>query len=157
MNIKQIIAAGCALALAAGGQAAEQPKPDDLIKARQAAYAYMAWNMGRIKANTEPGAAFNKEEVVKAANAIQAVANSGLGALYAKGTEKGKGFHPTRVRPEAFMAEHGQKLGKIAGDFNREANALASIAAGGDPQAVKAQLDKVGGTCKACHDDFRKK
>lgn len=156
MKLVSVVAACCALSLAVGAQAAEN-KAEDLIKARQAAYAYMAWNMGRIKANTESPAQYNQEEVVKAANAIQAVANSGLGALYAKGTEKGKGFHPTRVRPEAFMAEHGPKLGKIAGDFNREANAMAAVAAGGDKDAVKAQFEKLGGTCKACHDDFRKK
>ncbi|MFP5383038.1 MAG: c-type cytochrome [Gammaproteobacteria bacterium] len=156
MKLVSVVAACCALTLAVGAQAAEN-KSEDLIKARQAAYAYMAWNMSRIKANTEPAATYNQEDVVKAANAIQAVANSGLGALYAKGTEKGKGFHPTRVRPEAFMAQHGPKLGKIAGDFNREANAMAAVAAGGDKDAVKAQFEKLGGTCKACHDDFRKK
>jgi hypothetical protein len=50
----------------------------------------MAWNMGRIKMNVE-GGNFNKEEVIKAANAIQAIANSGMGALYPPGTDKGKG------------------------------------------------------------------
>lgn len=157
MNAKHIAAGFCALAIAVQAPAAEAPKPEDLIKARQAAYAFMAWNMGRIKASVEPGATFNKDEVVKAANAIAAVANSGLGATYAKGTEKGTGFRETRVKPEAFMAEHGAKLGKVAGDFNREANALAAAAATGNADTVRVALGKVGDTCKACHEDFRQK
>ena len=156
MSLSRLVVAGCALALAVTAQAAEQ-KPEDLIKARQAAYAFMSWNMSRIKAVTEPGATYNKEEATKAANAIAAVANAGLGATYAKGTETGSGFRETRVRPEAFMAEHGAKLGKVATDFNREANALAAVVATGSKEAVRAQLDKVSGTCKACHEDFRKK
>jgi cytochrome c556 len=157
MKFAPLVATCCALVFAVAAQAAEAPKPEDLIKARQAAYAFMSWNMSRIKANTEEGATFNKDDVIKAANAIAGVANSGLGATYAKGTETGKGFHATRVRPEAFMPEHGPKLGKIAGDFNREANAMATVAATGDAAAVRAQFEKLGGTCKACHDDFRKK
>ena len=48
----------------------------------------MAWNMVRIKTNVE--GTYNKEEVIKAANAIQAIANSGMGALYLPGTDKSR-------------------------------------------------------------------
>jgi cytochrome c556 len=37
-----------------------------------------------------------------------------------------------------------------------ESAALVEIAKGGDIEAFKAQLGKVGGTCGACHDGFRK-
>ena len=40
--------------------------------------------------------------------------------------------------------------------FNKEANELARVAATGDAAAIKAQFGKTGGTCKACHDAFRK-
>ena len=113
----------------------------------------MAWNMGRIKANVE--GQYNKDEVVKAANAIQAIANSGMGALYLPGTDKGKGWEETRAKSNIWTDK--EKLGKIAMDFNKEANELAKVAANGDAAAVGAQLGKLGGTCKACHDDFRTK
>ena len=71
------------LALAVAGTASAQMKPEDAIKWRQSGYAFMAWNMSRIKANVE--GTYNKEEVMKAANAIQAIANSGMGALYLRG------------------------------------------------------------------------
>lgn len=72
------------------------PKPEQLIKWRQSAYQVIAWNNGRIKASLE--GSFNKDEVLKAATVIASLANSGLGSLYAPGTDKGKGWHDTSVR-----------------------------------------------------------
>lgn len=135
-----------------GAQAQQAPKPEQLIKWRQSAYQVIAWNTGRVKANVD--GTYNKEDVVKAANAIAALANSGLGALYAPGTETGKGWKETAVKPELFT---DKKAGEVAAAFNKEANELARVAALGDVAQVKAQLGKLQGTCKACHDDFRKK
>ena len=143
-----------ALSVAMAGTALADVKPSDAIKYRQSGYAFMAWNMGRIKTNVE-GGQYNKEEVIKAANAIQAIANSGMGSLYLPGTDKGKGWEETHAKPAIWTEK--EKLGKIAGDFNREANEMAKVAATGDAAAVGAQLGKLGGTCKACHDDFRVK
>ena len=114
----------------------------------------MAWNMGRIKMNLE-GGNYNKEEVIKAANAIQAIANSGMGALYLPGTDKGKGWEETRAKSNIWTDK--EKMGKVATDFVREANEMAKVAAGGDAAAVGNQLGKLSGTCKGCHDDFKAK
>ncbi len=135
------------------GTAVAQVKPEDAIKYRQSGYVFMAWNMGRIKQNVEGN--FNKDEVVKAANAIQAIANSGMGALYLPGTDKGKGWEESRAKPEIWTDK--EKMGKVATEFVKEANEMAKVAAGGDAGAVKAQLGKLGGTCKGCHDDFKVK
>lgn len=140
------------LAITLTGTAAAQLKPDDAIKFRQSGYAFMAWNMGRIKANVEVGQ-FNKEEVIKAANAIQAIANSGMGALYLPGTDKGTGWEKTRVKPAFFTDKEG--VTKVAMAFNKEANEMAKVAATGDVAAIREQVGKLGGTCKACHDDFK--
>ena len=37
------------------GTAVAQVKPEDAIKWRQSGYAFMAWNMARIKMNVEGG------------------------------------------------------------------------------------------------------
>ena len=129
------------------------PKPETLIKWRQSVYQVLAWNSSRIKANVD--GQFNREEVVRAANSTAAIANSGLGALYAAGTEQGKGWHDTAAKPEIF--KDGKKVGDLAGNFAHEANELAKIAANGDQAAVKAQFGKLGQTCKACHDDYKVK
>lgn len=129
------------------------PKPEALIKWRQSVYQVLAWNNSRIKANVE--GQFNKDEVIRAANSTAAIANSGLGALFAAGTEQGKGWHETTARPELFA--DGKRAGELAGNFTREANELAKVAAGGDAAAVKSQFGKLQASCKACHDDFKKK
>ena len=130
--VAPILAMG-ALAAAATAMAQQAPKPEQLIKWRQSAYQVIAWNTGRVKANVD--GQYNKEEVIKAANTIAAIANSGLGALYAPGTETGKGWHETSVKPELFT---DKKAGEVAASFNKEANELAKLAAVGDVAAVKA-------------------
>jgi len=139
------------LAVTLAGTALAQVKPADAIKFRQSGYAFMAWNMGRIKANVD--GQYNKDEVIKAANAIQAIANSGMGALYLPGTDKGKGWEETHAKPAIWTEQ--DKVGQIAGELARESTELARIAASGDQAAVKQQFGKVGAACKACHDDYR--
>ena len=141
------------LTVAAAGSAAAQIKPEDAIKWRQSGYGFMAWNMARIKANVD--GTYNKEEVIKAANAIQAIANSGMGALYLPGTDKGTGWEATRARPEVWTEK--EKLGKAAGAFIKEANELAKVAAAGDAATTKEQFGRLAKTCDNCHDDFKAK
>lgn len=133
------------------GSALAQVKPEDAIAYRQAGYKFMAWNMGRIKMNVE--GQYNKDEVIQAANAIQAIANSGMGKLYLPGTDKGKGFHDTKVKPELFTDKEG--VGKVGKAFNEAANEMAKVAVTGDAAAVKAQFGKLGESCKGCHDNYR--
>ncbi|WP_319239833.1 cytochrome c [uncultured Propionivibrio sp.] len=137
----------------AGSVLAQQSlKPEDVIKTRKAAFSFMSWNMGKIKANVD--GTFNKEQVVAAANAVAAVANSGLGTLFVPGTDKDIGDQKTRLKPEFF--QQPDKAKEVGTNFNREANELAKVAATGDVAAIKAQFGKTGATCKACHDNFRK-
>lgn len=142
-----------ALSVTASAFAQQAPKPEQVIKWRQSVYQVLGWNSNRIKANVE--GQFNHEEVVRAANSTAAIANSGLGALYAAGTEQGKGWHDTAAKPEIF--KDGKKVGDLAANFVREANELAKVAANGDQAAVKAQFGKLGQTCKSCHDDYKVK
>ncbi|MBS1161527.1 MAG: cytochrome c [Proteobacteria bacterium] len=142
------------LSIALAGTALAQVKPENAIKFRQSGYAFMGWNMGKLKAmlidNPE---SFNKDQAIAAANLIAATANSGMGALYVPGSDKGKGWAPTRVKAELFTDKEG--VGKVAVAFNKEANELAKVAASGDAAALKVQFGKVGEACKGCHDKFR--
>jgi cytochrome c556 len=142
-----------ALTAASATFAQQAPKPEQVIKWRQSVYQVLAWNNGRIKASVD--GTYNKDEVIRAANAIAAIANSGLGALYPAGTETGKGWRETTVKPELFTDT--AKAGEAARKFVTESNELAKVAATGDAAAVKVAFGKLGATCKGCHDDFRKK
>lgn len=141
--------------LASSGIALAQqaPKPETLIKWRQSVFQVIAWNTGRIKANVE--GQYNKDDVLKSANAIAALSKSGLGSLFAPGTEQGKGWHDTAAKPEIFKdTQHFDELGA---SFAKEANELVNVASSGDQAAVKAQFGKLQRTCKSCHDDFKAK
>ena len=143
--------AGFALSVVAGTTLA-QMKVEDAITFRQSGYKFMAWNMGKIKANVE--GQYNKDQVAAAANVVAAIANSGMGALYIPGSDKGKGWHETNVKPELFTDKEG--VGKVARAFNDAANEMARVAATGDAAAIKTQFGKLGETCKGCHDKYRK-
>ncbi|MDR2924409.1 MAG: cytochrome c [Azoarcus sp.] len=139
------------VALSLAATASAQVKPEDQIKYRKAAYSFASWNMGKIKTNLE--GTYNAAQVKAAANAIAAVANSGLGALFGPGTEKAIGEQKTAVKPEMF--KQGEKVAKLAGDYAAASNELVKAADTGDAAAVKAAFGKVGASCKACHDDFK--
>ena len=152
--MKRILLATTLALSTAGAALAQQqaPKPEQLIKWRQSAFQVVAWNSGRIKSSLDGG--YNKDQVLRSANLIAAIANSGLGSLFPAGTETGKGWHDTTVKPEAItnsakFAEHGI-------DFAKESNELVRVVSGGaDAAAVKDQFGKLQKTCKSCHDDFR--
>ena len=142
------------VALCLAGAAAAQMKPEDAIKFRQSGYTFMAWNMGKIKAQVVDGTTpYNKDQVAAAASLIAATANSGMGALYLPGTDKGKGWKDTRVKPELFKEQ--EEVGKIAKNFVEQANTLQKVAMAGDQAAIKAQFGEMGKACKACHDKYR--
>lgn len=127
---------------------------DQQVKFRQSAYSFAAWNCSKIKKQVvEQPETYNKEQVVAAANAVAAVANSGLGSLYGPGTDQATGWKKSRLKPEFFSKQDDAKKAAIA--FNKEANELAKVAATGDVGAIKAQFGKVSETCKSCHDSFR--
>jgi cytochrome c556 len=149
-----------AVALAVASTASyAQMKPEDAIQTRQAGYKFMAWNMGKIKAQVEAPETFNKDQVVAAAKAIAGIATSGMGALYLPGTDKEVNGVPTKAKPELFadLSSGAVKVKKFAGDLVKESAELVKVAEGGDAAAVKAQFGKLNGTCKSCHDDFKMK
>jgi len=132
---------------------ASDMKPEDAIKFRKAGYNFMSWNMGKIKASVE--GTFNRDEVLRSAQAIAAVANSGMGALYLPDTDRNHGDQTTRLKSEFF--QEPERVREIAMNFNAQANELAKVAASGNPTAVAAQFKRLGDACKACHDRYRAK
>ncbi|TRZ56036.1 MAG: cytochrome c [Rhodocyclaceae bacterium] len=149
MKLRYSVAALTAIVLSSGVVA--QVKPEQQIKWRQSVMQVQGWSMARIKANVEGN--YNRDQVVQAANILQATANGGLGSLFPPGTEMGSGWHETKTK--AAMFTDSDKVKEVAMAFNKEANELARVAATGDSATVKAQFGKVGQACKGCHDKFR--
>ena len=70
---------------------------------------------------------------------------------FAPGTEQGT----TRAKPNIWsnMDDFQSKLD----DFRAAAASLAEIATEGDPATSREQFVATGGTCKACHDEYKSK
>ena len=149
---KFLCLATLACVVAGTASAQQAPKPEALIKWRQSAFQVVAWNAGRIKSSLDAG--YNKDQVLRSANVIAAIANSGLGSLFAVGTESGKGWHDTTVKADAFT--NTARFAELGGEFAKESTELVRVASSGaDAAAVKEQFGKLQKTCKSCHDDFR--
>ena len=127
--------------------AVAQIKPADQIKYRQSAYSFASWNMGKIKTNLD-AKNYNAEQVKAAATAISAVAGSGLGALF--------GAPGGNTKPEIAKPENQALVAQLAGDFAKAAKELSAAAERGDKALVEKAFAKTGGTCKACHEKFKK-
>lgn len=133
-----------------------QPKPEDQIKFRQSGMMFMRWNVGIIKQQVVKNPEqYNKERVQAAANAIAAVANSGIEKLFTEETKSGKGWKETRVKKEYFAQP--EEVKKHVSDFKREANALANVAQSGDVGKIAQQFDVLFKACKGCHKEYRAK
>ncbi len=145
--------AAALLSVAMASPVMAQMSAEDQIAARQGAFQFAGWNMGKIKAQAIDGdVAYNQQQMLAAANSIAAVGNSGLGALFGPGTAMDKN-EGTRLKPEFF--EQPDKAREVAINFAQASAKLQEVATNGDQAALVAQFSEVGKTCKACHDAFR--
>ncbi len=127
---------------------------EDQIRFRQSAYSFMGWNTAKIKNQAvDHPESYNKDQVIAAANAISAVANSNLLDLYTPGTDQGTGWKPSHLKADYFQKQDEVK--ELNAKFIKEANELQAVAATGDAAAVKTQFGKLGAACKSCHDLIR--
>lgn len=150
------IAFALLFSLLADASPSRQAKPDELIRIRQGGELFMSWNMTRIgELVDEPSRSYNREEVLRAAQGVAAVANASLASLYGPGTEKAVGDTRTRVRAEFFRQP--EKVRELMDNLAGEANQLVKIAQFGDPILVRHQLTRTNDACRACHDNFRSK
>jgi len=153
--MKTVIAGALSVLLLGGVVTAQaQVSPEDQIELRKAGFSYMAWNMGKLKAQViEESVEYDQQQVEAAANTIAAIANSGIGALFGPGTEKDVGHQRTRVDPALF--DNMPDVAKLAGNMGTAANTLAAEAKTGDKDAIRVAFGEVGKTCKACHEKYR--
>jgi len=138
------------------GTSAEEMKAEDEITYRQSAMMFMRWNMGKIKDQvvTQPGN-YDSNQVIAAAKAIEAVADSGIGGLFSERSKTGKGWKKTRVKPEFFSEP--EQVREKADAFKKESVAMVKAAQSGDLDQMKGQFDSLFKACKACHKKYREK
>ena len=149
MNRLLVTLAASLGALASLPAAAQFQKPEDAIKYRQSAYTVMAAHFGRIGAMANGRVPFDAKAAADNAVIVSDMAKLPFTA-FAEGTDKGL---PNRAKPEIW--KESAKF-KAAGDkMIAEVAKLDAAAKSGNLDAIKAAVGAVGGSCKACHDDFR--
>jgi len=141
--VKALMTGAVAAVLLASTAVQAQMKPEEMVETRQAGYQFMSWNMGKIKAQVVDGKEpYDQAKVAAAANAIAAIANSGMGSLYSPDTTTEQLGKATRLKPEFF--QNLDEAGQIGRNFTAAANQLAKVAAEGDQAAIKKAFGDVG-------------
>lgn len=144
-NTYKIAIAAITTSVIAGTALAQFARPDAAIKYRKATMTVMGTHFARIGAVAKGEVPFNKDEVAKNAAIVNAMASLPWQA-FGPGTEGGDAL-PSVWSDESKFKSAQEKL--IA--------ATASLSSAGDLDAVKKATAAVGGACKGCHDDFKKK
>jgi cytochrome c556 len=145
IRVATIVALSVASLPAANAQFA---KPEDAVKYRQSALFVMGNHFGRINAVVKGEVPFNKEEVIKNATLVNSMASlpwQGFGP----GTEGGRALPNIWTEAPKYKSYQEKLQASTA--------AMLVAAQSGDLENVKKSFAAVGGNCKACHDDFRKK
>ncbi len=137
-------------AMLVGGVSAET-KAEKSIEYRQGVYTVIGWNFGTMAAMVKGEVPYDKEAFAKRAANVATMAPMVLEG-FGPGTDKGA---KTAAKPEIWtkMDDFKSKLTKM----NEEATKLAEVSKTGSFDEIKKQFGATGASCKACHDDYKKK
>ena len=127
---------------------AQFAKSEDAIKYRQATFTVMAAHFSRIGAVVKGEKPFNKEEVAANAAVVASLAHLPWQAFGA-GTEGGKSLPEIWKEADKFKAG-ADKMEKAVAELNTAAKS-------GKLESIKKAFGAAGQSCKACHDNYRKK
>jgi len=127
---------------------AQFAKSEDAIKYRQATFTVMAAHFSRIGAVVKGEKPFNKEEVAANAAVVASLAHLPWQAFGA-GTEGGKSLPEIWKEADKFKAG-ADKMEKAVAELNTAAKS-------GNLESIKKAFGAAGQSCKACHDNYRKK
>lgn len=150
MKFVATLAAATAVLAFAAPASAQFAKPEDAVKYRQSLMFVMSNHVGRIGAMTSGRVPFDAKVAADNAQVVAELAKLPW-AGYVAGTDK---TGNTRAKAEiwgepAKFTEYGDKL--IA-----DAGRMLAAAKSNNLDALKASFSATTGTCKACHDAFRR-
>ncbi len=142
------VLAAAAVTLSAPASA-QFAKPEDAIKYRQSALSVMGTHFGRVAAMANGRIPFNAEAAASNAAIAESMSKLPWGGFVA-GSDTGN----TKAKAEIWS--DGAKFKTAQDNMQAEMSKLAAVAKGGNIDAIKAAVGATGGSCKACHDAFRK-
>lgn len=145
--------ASIAIALAsitlAAPASAQFAKPEDAIKYRKNALFVMQQNFGRVVGMAQGKIPFDAKVAAESAANAEFVGKLPW-AGFGEGTDKGD----TKADPKIWAEK--AKFNEMADKMQVEMAKFAAAAKTGSLDNIKAAVGGVGGTCKSCHDAFKK-
>ena len=151
MKFIALIAAAASLLAMAAPASAQFAKPEDAIKYRQSALFVMNQHFGRLGAMANGRVPFDAKAAADNADIVAEMAKLPW-AGFMPGTDKGA--IPTRAKPEIWTDQ--AKFKESSDKLIAESTKLAAAAKTGNLDSLKTAFSATAGTCKACHDAFRK-
>ncbi len=141
------LAAATLVALPVSAQSFQ--KPEDAIKYRKSAFTVMAAHFGTLGAMANGRMPYDAQQAARSGDVV-AIAATLPWAGFTAGTDKGD----TRAKPEIWseQAKFQEGQQRLVADMGR----LAAAAKSGNLDTLKAAFSQNSGSCKACHDAYRK-
>ena len=147
----RILSAATLTALLAIPAVAHIERSEPIQSLRQSYFALVGMTFGPMADMVKGKIDWDEATFQRWASDLAALSTVQVERGFAPGSEQGK----TRAKPEIWldMDDFSEKLA----NFRQEAAVLSEVAMAGDRAAIGEQLSKTGGTCKACHDDYKSK
>lgn len=139
------LALAAILAVSTMGVSMAEVDSEAVINYRQAAFTVAGWNMGILGGMLKGEIEYNSDEAVAAAKRINEMAKA-VGATFIDGTYEGSNASPKIAEDRADFDD------KLA-VFIAESGVMVNAAA--EKSTLGAQMGKLGGTCKSCHDSYK--
>lgn len=143
-----LVLAASVFALSAPASA-QFAKPEDAVKYRKSALFVMQQNFGRVGAMAAGKAPFDAKVAAESAAVADFMAKLPW-AAFGEGTDKGD----TRAKAEIWSEP--AKFKEYADKMQLEMSKLSAAAKTGNLDSIKTAVSATGGTCKTCHDAYRK-
>jgi cytochrome c556 len=151
--LKQTIKIGLSLAMLvgfAGVAQAEMSREDYAIKFRRSSFTTMTWYLGTMSRMVKGEMPYDKAVFARNAEYV-----AFLSKLPKDGFIPGTDSGDTKAKPEIWSK--ADKFKEANDNMEKETAKLAELAKGGNFDALKDQYGKMQKTCKACHEEFKKK
>jgi cytochrome c556 len=149
MTIRKTLWTTLALVAISLPAAAQFAKPDDAIKYRKSALFVMQQNFSRVAAMASGKAPFDPKVAAESAAVAEYVSKLPW-AAFTEGSDKGD----TKSKPEIW--KEPAKFKEYAEKMQGEMVKLSAAAKSGNLDSIKTAVSATGGSCKTCHDAFRK-
>ena len=149
MKTQKTIWAALALLAFSLPAAAQFAKPEDAVKYRKNALFVMQQNFSRVAAMASGKAPFDAKVAAESAAVAEYVGKLPW-AAFTEGSDKGD----TKSKPEIW--KEPAKFKEYADKMQGEMLKLSVAAKSGNLDSIKAAVSATGGSCKTCHDAFRK-